>query len=80
MDPLDILLELARIQVQGTVEERANLLLADREQCSKRGYHRVEQEPKNPNPDNPTDIRNLLICSDCDVYFGKYDDFAYRVE
>lgn len=53
----------------------------ERELCSDRDFHRVSQEPSNPNPKDQFDTRNSMICYDCDVMFGKYDNVLdYRVE
>ncbi len=44
-----------------------------RENCNKRGYHRVDQEERDP-----------LICYDCDLWFDKdsaiRSGIEYRVE
>lgn len=44
-------------------------VLKSREACSERGYHRVDDDSKEP-----------LICYDCDLWFGKEDGIEYRVE
>ena len=41
---LDVLLSRARVQLSGTVSGRANLMLADREACHARKYHRVDSQ------------------------------------
>jgi hypothetical protein len=70
------LLERARIKASGTIREAADLMMSDREGCSKRGYHRVSREPEKG--------EDLMICYDCELWFDK--NFAescgmkYRVE
>ena len=65
---LQNLLERAKVQVFGTIKERAELISADREKCMERGYHRIED-----------DSENLLICYDCESWFGKDDGFDYKI-
>lgn len=57
-----------------------DLIVDERNRCVIRGYHRIDEEPQNPNPHNKMDMNNLLICYDCEAFFGKYDDIAYKVE
>jgi hypothetical protein len=40
-----------------------------REACSERGYHRVDQDNKDP-----------LICYDCDLWFDKSMGAEYKVD
>ena len=54
------------IQTFGTIDERVNLMLSDREKCKERGYHRVDREPENS--DEP------MVCYDCELFFSK--DYA----
>jgi len=74
-DEMRSLLQKARIKAYGTIREQAELIMAERKSCDKRGYHRVESKPKDGNP---------MICYDCELWFDK--KFArevglkYRVE
>ncbi|MDP3728938.1 MAG: hypothetical protein Q8R18_05825 [bacterium] len=58
----------------------AELIILERDMCCMRGYHRVDEEPQNPNPQNHIVLNNLLICYDCETFFGKYDSIPYGVE
>ncbi len=82
MADLVALLERAKVQAGlFGIEAMGDELLERRTGCDTRGYHRVDSEPRNPNPDKPSDFGNLMICHDCDLWFGKYDgtDVPYRV-
>ena len=82
MDDLAALLYRAKVQAGLCgLESMGNELLERRMACDERGYHRVDSEPSNPNPLNHLDIANLMICYDCELFFGKYDgtDVPYIV-
>lgn len=69
------------IQLSSSVEGYWGSLSSSKDFCSDRGYHLVGSEPDNPNPDNPSDERNLMICGECDLFFSKYEGYVkYRVE
>ena len=68
----DNLIRRTAIQLNGTSQERGDLLLADRLECDNRGYHLVSREPKDPS--------KVMICYDCELWFGKNDGIEYRVE
>ena len=57
-------------------QEYANHIKNSRDDCAKRGYHRVNTEPKEKD--------STMICYDCEVWFdkefAKSCDMNYRVE
>lgn len=66
--------ELERI-VTGPLAKQIDQFSARRYACSDRGYHRVSKEPPK------TETNDLMICYDCELFFGSKDDFVtYRVE
>ena len=62
-NPLSDLLKKVDIQIFGTVQEQSELLMASRDACSERGYHRISREPKSS--------EDLIICYDCELWFDK---------
>ncbi len=67
-------LDLDRI-ITGALGDQIEAIYAERLECRNRGYHRVSDEaPK-------TEENRLMICYDCELWFGSKDDFVtYRVE
>lgn len=61
--------------VTGPLGDQIDAIHAERLECASRGYHRVSNNaPK-------TDKNELMICYDCELWFGSKDNFVtYRVE
>ena len=71
----DILKE-AKIEVFGTVRQRADLIERRRNACHERGYHRVSEDIA---PDTDEMFKDNRFCYDCETIFDK-DYMGYRVE
>ncbi len=79
-EALENILEKTQIKAgQSGLQVHVHQMIEDRNMCSIRGYHRVDEEPRDPNPHSKMDLRNLLLCYDCEVFFGMYDGVSYRV-
>jgi len=81
-EALEDLLEKAHTKVgHRGIAAMTEFIIIERNKCSTRGYHLVDEEPQKPNPHERLDLNNLLICYDCEEFFGKYDEgLPYRVE
>jgi len=70
----DLERELDEVPQKGSpVRAMADAILEERRKCANQGYHKVSAEPKNLSENV------LMICYECDLFFGSKDGISYRV-